>query len=348
MPLIHYLKQRLKRLFSGLGWRNVVGFTLVYLALSWLLLFVAGETDLVNPDNFFYWMLVTGSTVGYGDFSPVTGAGKWITALFIIPIGLSLFALIIGNLATAFADQWRKGLRGLKQVHVENHILIIGWNGPRTVQLLKLILQEQSYKAAPAPVVLCVAEDVENPLPDSIGFVRVTSFNNQEDMARANLDKAKCIILDNERDDVTMTTALFCHTHNPHAHTIAYFHDETLAPLLKSHCPNIECTPSVSVELLSKAAADPGSSVLHHELLSVDAGMTQYSVRYPEAETTRSLSDYFLLFKQKYQATIIGVATTSDAVTLNPNLDFQLNPGCIIYYIAKQRIRHFDWSLEHV
>jgi hypothetical protein len=62
----------------------------------------------------------------------------------------------------------------------------------------------------------------------------------------------------------------------------AYQWRKGISQLLHHHCPNIECTPSVAVELMVKAAMDPGSSALHRQLLSADEGMTQYSVRYAD------------------------------------------------------------------
>lgn len=349
MILFHHLRYFFLQHIVELRWYSALLTAFVYMAISWLLLVACGETDLTHPDTFFYWLLVTASTVGYGDFSPSTTAGKWVVSLFVIPFGLSLFALVVGNVATLFANHWRKGVNGLKQLQVENHILIIGWNGPRTLHLIKLILREQSYLPNPAPVVLCVMADIENPMLDKIEFVKVSSFNNDAEMSRANIDKAKCIILDNEQDDVTMTTALYSYSRNPTAHTIAYFRDESLAPLLQKHCPNVECTPSVAVEMLAKSATDPGSSRLHHQLLDADEGMTQYSVLYPSGEPNKPMKAFFSAFKAHYHATLIGVIPGANGnLIINPDLDFTVTPGSVLYYIADERITNFDWSLCHV
>lgn len=346
MHLVIYLKRLLATQVTSPRWYSVAAALTIYAMASWLLLALCGESALIDGVDFLYWMVVTASTVGYGDLSPTTAAGKWVTALFVIPVGLSLFALVVGRLATYFAQQWRKGVKGLKQLDFDKHILVIGWNGKRTVQLLKLLLREQQHHPQPSKIALCVTSDIENPLPGEIGFVKAASFSDDADMDRAGITHARCIILDNEQDDVTMTTALYCNSRNGAAHTIAYFQDEKLVPLLTRHCPNIECTPSVAVEMMAKAAVDPGSSHLHHQLLDVDAGMTQYSVQYPTGEKTRPVAAFFELFKSKYDATLIGVAhNRHERIRLNPALDTEVEPGSLIYYIADERIAQLDWSL---
>lgn len=253
--------------FSEMRWYFLVLALSFYSSSSWLLLFLAGETQILATHNFFYWLIVTGSTVGYGDMSPTTEAGKWIVALYIIPLGLSIFALIIGRIANWVGEQWKKGAKGMKSLSVSNHILIIGWNEKRTDQLLKLLLKERVDYAAQPDIVLCVRADIENPMPGVIDFVKVQSFNQDEDMDRACVDSAATILIDNPSDDLTMTTALYCSKRNPSAHKVAYFEDESLVALLQQHCPEVECTPSVAVEMLAKSAFDPGSSLLHHDLL---------------------------------------------------------------------------------
>lgn len=348
MQFFSKIKVVLLKHFMSLSWYTLLLALLIYLGSSWLLLNFAGEKDLVAHTDFIYWMLVTASTVGYGDLSPTTVAGKYIVALYVIPFGLSLFALVVGRIASFFSYQWRKGIRGLKTVNCENHILVIGWNESRTLHLLKLLqrdLTSGSGQSVKDNLVLCVKSDIENPMPDDIGFVKVMSFTEDTDMERAAVAKAKSIIIDNQDDDVTMTTALYCSAQNPDAHIIAYFKQDGLDKLLKAHCPNIECMPSVAVEMLAKSAVDPGSSALHHELLDVEKGMTQYAIVY-RGDKPIKVGDIFTKFKQTYQATLIGLAPQGNKsdLALNPDLEQSVQSGDRLYYIADERIMGVDWD----
>ncbi|NRB40379.1 MAG: two pore domain potassium channel family protein [Pseudomonadales bacterium] len=348
--LLHIkFKKLLLKHFSEMRWQGVVLAIVSYIASSWFFLSLSGESAITSSVDFFYWLIVTASTVGYGDLSPVTTAGKYVTVLYIIPLGLGLFALTVGRIAGFMSFQWRKGVTGLKDLNFEEHILIIGWDAKRTPHLIKLLIREQSSLPQAKKIVLCVLEDMLNPMPEDIGFIRARSFNDDECMSRACIEQASCIIVDNPSDDITMTAALYAYSRNTEAHLIAFFKDENLGRLLKKHCPTVEYTPSVSVEMLAKAAMDPGSSILHQQLLNVEEGMTQYSVCYPEDAITAKISSFFAAFKQHHDAILIGISDVDEQnIIINPSFDYIVNPGCKLYYIADERIATFDWEKMHV
>ncbi|MBL4826549.1 MAG: potassium channel protein [Spongiibacteraceae bacterium] len=344
--IFNKLRKVILRHFMALRRHSLLVALLVYIALSWCLLRLSGEHALVGSD-FVYWLVVSTSTVGYGDLSPSTEAGKWVTALVIIPLGLSIFAITVGRLAGFASYHWRKGVRGLGSVNRQNHIVLVGWNGQRTLRLPQLLIKEEEQAGTLRPIVLCVRveREIENPMPEAIQFVKVSSFNDKDEMDRASIATAACIVIDNDSDDATMTAALFCHARNSAAHIIVYFADESLSDLLTIHCPSIECTPSVSVEMLAKATADPGSSALHYQLLSVDQGMTQYSICYPETMPDVRFEILFSQLKKHYEATVIAISSRDVGIVVNPALEVMVLPGETLYYIASDRISVPDWGL---
>jgi voltage-gated potassium channel len=329
------------RHFGQLNGRNLLLAFFGYVILSWATLHLIGEKDLVaSPADFVYYLVVTASTVGYGDMSPVTDQGKWFVSLFVIPFGLGLFAFSVGHITGLMIRYWKSSIRGKRSIKVNNHILILGWNEKRTLHLIKMLQYEEKKRR---PIVLCVRPEIENPLPGDIDFVRVSSFTDSLGMDKAKIESASCVIIDNDEDDITLSAALFCASRNPDAHILAYFKDESLSHLLKQHCPHAECIPSVSVEMLAKAAADPGSSNLHHELLSAHKGMTQYSVTYPHTEPETNVETLFSSFKRNHEATLIAVDNGS-GIELNPPLDLKVSGGSKIFYISDERVPHFEWK----
>lgn len=339
-------RRMMSQYFANLSWFAILILLVFYAISTYVLLYLAGEQDLLAVHDYVYWLVVTGSTVGYGDMSPVTNAGKWIVAVYVIPMGLSIFALVLGRIASWVGQQWQKGVKGLNPLNVSDHILVIGWNGKRTEQLLKLLLIEKSNSIESPDIVLCVRADIDNPMPAEIEFVKVNSFNKDEDMNKACVSSASTILIDNPQDDMTMTTSLYCSQRNKRAHKVAYFDDESLAPLLQQHCPEIECTPSVAVEMLAKSAFDPGSSLLHHDLLDVYEGQAQFSSTIPNTIASVSARALFEKLKVLHNAIFIGVASGENIhkINVNPDLDDSFNAGDKVFYIADKRINNIDWK----
>lgn len=81
---------------------------LIALFISSALMYIA-ENE-AQPEAFssipetMWWSLITLTTVGYGDVSPITGLGKAIGALTAL-MGVCAVALLTGIVATAFANQ---------------------------------------------------------------------------------------------------------------------------------------------------------------------------------------------------------------------------------------------------
>ncbi|MHA2936695.1 potassium channel family protein [Vibrio sp. RC27] len=339
MSLWLAVRQWTVRHLGQLTGKNLVILLVSYISASWGLLYLTGESDLTHSFSvFIYYLVVTASTVGYGDFSPTTDMGKWVTLLFVIPVGLGIFAIVVGQVASVLVESWRKGIKGKRSLKMKDHILVLGWNEKRTLNMLDMLLHEEKNKR---PIVLCTNTEIENPLPGVIEFVSVPSYVDSSEMARSGIAHASVIIIDTPEDDVTLSAALFVSGQNTNAHILAYFNNEELSNLLKTHCPNVECIPSVSVEMLAKSAIDPGSSSLHQELLSTTTGMTQYSVVYPDNGST-TFDILFHAFKKQHDAILIAV-DGGNGLQINPGLSTEVNQGMTLFYISDERIDNVNW-----
>ena len=97
-----------------------IGTVLLIIASS-LMYFVENEAQ---PDGFssipesLWWGVATLTTVGYGDVYPITPLGRLVGALVSV-LGIGMFALPAGILATGFADEIRRTRE--KQTYVCPH-----------------------------------------------------------------------------------------------------------------------------------------------------------------------------------------------------------------------------------
>jgi len=105
--------------------------TILYLIFVFFLLTVMYDTLYMSIEkmdslmSMIYYNIVTASTVGYGDFSPQTVMGKFLTAIY-IPIAISLFAALLSVLGTIIYNNIHRRDNGLKSISKEIDYLIIG------------------------------------------------------------------------------------------------------------------------------------------------------------------------------------------------------------------------------
>lgn len=76
--------------------------------------------------DWLYFYVVVASSVDFGNFSPETGAGKWVAMLYLIPDSISLFAALIGKVTVTLSIFWRLPMQGKGDFsHLSGHTLVI-------------------------------------------------------------------------------------------------------------------------------------------------------------------------------------------------------------------------------
>ena len=338
-----------KRLYarvSSLSWDTVLSMTVIHFAASWGLVALVGDQKIASGEIFWYFYVTTSTTVGYGDYSPETVAGRMVTILWIMPGGIALFTAIITKFVTQISDQWRKRLRGLASYeNLADHIVILGWHGSRTQRMVDHIRGGQGEHER--EIVLCAAQSIDNPMPDEVRFVHGPALNTPDLLRRAAVRRAKYIIALGHDDNETLSAALGAAAVNGDAHIVAYFDQQSFADLLKAHCPHAECNVSLSIEMMVRSAQDPGSSRVQRQLLSTLEGPTQFSLQIPADAKPVAYGALFSELKAKHEATLFGVAgsTLGDDLILNAPSEHRVDPGMIVYFMAAQRIEpvQIDW-----
>ena len=113
-------------------------------------MFGALTISIIEPETFenighsLWWAIVTMTTVGYGDFAPVSIPGR-LLAILIMFTGIILVALVTGTISSIFTTKRIMEGKGLEKISKENHIIICGWN-PNILGLIHGFLNSSSNK----------------------------------------------------------------------------------------------------------------------------------------------------------------------------------------------------------
>ncbi|WP_017443976.1 ion transporter [Gayadomonas joobiniege] len=100
--IVPMLRQRVQTTLAGL----LVLMVLIVAGSAISIFLVESDVEganIKNAEDALWWGLVTVSTVGYGDYYPVTNLGRIISGLLIVS-GVSLFGVISGYIASSFTS----------------------------------------------------------------------------------------------------------------------------------------------------------------------------------------------------------------------------------------------------
>ncbi len=323
-----------------LRWTFLGLIVLLHFVTSWFLLIKTGEHDLTSFGTFYYFYLVTASTVGYGDFSPSTPPGQAVVSLFVIPGGVILFAALIGKMTTVIVDGWRRAMKGQLDFNgrLHNHIVIMGWHRDSTARMIELIFGD--IRRENREIVLVSNHKMENPDPDRLHFVQAESLASEDVWHRAAIKDASRIIIAGISDESTLTTALSLTAAGTNAHIVCHFEQADKAALLKAHAPEVECHISTTTEMLVRSAQDPGSSRVQAQLLNTLTGPTQFSLRVPDYFQGCYFGELISQLKAQNDVLVLGLAESihGNDLVLNPPADHPVKAGHLVYYMSQHRL----------
>ena len=106
MNRVKYYLSLLLRVFNNKRLRTVLSLILFFIVLFGFIFFIT-EPDVKSFSDGLWWALVTITTVGYGDITPLTSIGRLVaSALMFLGLGLiaSLTAVVSVKFIQSFVD----------------------------------------------------------------------------------------------------------------------------------------------------------------------------------------------------------------------------------------------------
>lgn len=361
------LFSKIKHLYRKYDW-----FTLLLVLLSLhvlsaaLLLYFDYETFAQDtwPKTLWkgtWWFFVTATTVGYGDIVPVTVPGQ-IVAIFDMIFGIGLMATIIGAGTDKFIERRKLRVRGLRQLKLKNHIVVLGGGAKKKVdKLIREIRNDHLY--CKTDIVICSDAYDENPFSEDIEFVR-GAIGSEDVMERACVKEAGFIIIYGYTDEETILTTLAVDELNRAAFTSVYIRDRTnirhIERINKArvahrfidgrHYPRIRVITRLNDLMLAREIANPDLSAALLLLMDTTSGSTFYSIQaWPGLDKHISIPRVRQMLRATdAHALLVGLKREEDgSIVMNPAEDVDVCPNDILFVIAQHR-PVVDWvSMIH-
>ena len=325
---------------SNLHWIILIAVLLLLSCASGFYYFESTPENGMTFGDALWWAVVTSTTVGYGDYFPLTTGGRVVSFLLMLS-GIGLMGFIISEVITVMIEGRMKKDMGLLDINCRNHTVIIHWNDKA-----KLIIEEILELHPNERIV--VVDNVER-LEFKSKNVEYVHGDPTSDLTleRACIGNARqAIVLGNQREfnegAVDAISALICNTidkMNPHIYLVAEAHrEENRNHFERANANDVIVSSSVSSRMLVRSTISRHVSYTMKELMTNSFGNEVYEMIVPEhliGQDFREISSYFI---DSLNAILLGYVDTKDSVKINPNRSHIAEEGYKLLYIAYDEI----------
>lgn len=311
-----------------------------YAASGYLYFELPVKPDLAWKDA-LWWAFVTMTTVGYGDYFPVTAGGRYLVGIPVMVFGIGFLGFIISEVAALLIETRSRRLKGMMEIKSKNHVLIININ--RVEEVIRLVKELRS-DATSGGRDICLIDELCEELPVELvhlDLLFVRGNPTQETvLTKANLEKADYAIVlsrdpqDPESDDLNLAVTLVIESINPDIFSIVEIVDSRKARQFEFAGANsIICVSDLTSNLIIQELQDPGIKDVVTELTTNSYGEQLYLV--PVNGEGRFYRDLVLYGLEK-GITFLGIVTDS-GVSLNCTAETKIAPGDRAVAIAGSR-----------
>jgi voltage-gated potassium channel len=307
-----------------------------------LLLFGAVLLTYLEPNMTFLnaiWLsIVTLTTVGYGDITPTTVAGK-VVGVFIMVFGIGTLGMFTARIASIFVENKLREDRGMNSFDFKNHIIICTWN-PGLIEIVNELRADP--RCGNTPIVL-IAETENKPIDDdNLYFLKGPI--NEENLKRANLAHAHTVIILGDeslgqglQDAKSVLATLTVESINPDVYTIVELvNEENIRHCQRAQADEIIVASEFNYKLMSRAALDHGISKVVSDLLSSRYGDEIHKVPVPPELSGKQFLEIFTEMKKNQNSIALAVQKINyEEIYANPPNDHIVNAGDFLFVIKK-------------
>lgn len=270
------LPARARTPLRELSRRGLMALVLLALVVAVVWLDRGSYTDtsdgIVGLVDAIYYATVTLTTTGYGDITPVTPHARIVNAIIITPLRILFLVLLVGTTLEVLANEGRRILLDTRwRKRMRNHIVVIGYGTKGRSAVNTLRRNDQNLQRV--VVIDSRAAAINDANLD--GLAAIEGDGTRRDiLQRAEISRAREVIITMQRDDSAILTTLTVRRLNPSAHVVVACREHDTVSLLRQSGADAVVTSSDAVgRLLGLSAVSPNLGMVIEDILSSGEGL---------------------------------------------------------------------------
>jgi voltage-gated potassium channel len=261
----------------ALAIRLMLALTLVLATVAIIYADREGYRD-VNSDGLtlldcFYYAVVSLSTTGYGDITPMTPNARLVNVLLITPARVLFLIILVGTTLEVLTDQYRKGLLVSRWRHkLKDHIIICGYGTKGRAAVSALL--ETGYDKSRIVVVENRDEAVRQATANGLVVIEGNATRSAV-LNEADVKNCKSVIIATDSDEASVLITLTVRQLTAgQVRILAAVREQENAALLKqSGAHHVIVSSSTAGRLLGLTTTAPPLIDVVEDLLTPGQGM---------------------------------------------------------------------------
>jgi voltage-gated potassium channel len=298
---------------------GVVTMFLICTVAYTLLFHLIENRDIITS---LYWTVITMATIGYGDITPTTTAGKLLAMAMAIS-GIAIYTAFASVIVDHITEKNIRRLQGLDSVKINGHIIIVGWN-EATMEALKELKHNVDCEAvviSPHPIEhKCVVGDP----------------TDKETLIKASINKARCMLISTGDDSKTILTILLAKKLNPNINIVAEAVKMESAELIRfAGADRVILSKGFAGRLLASAIFEESVVRFFEDVTTSAEGDDVFEI--PAKEVAgKSVLQAMIELKEKYNYLLVGLVSNGE-ILINPSSDRVIKAEDRILVIGRRR-----------
>lgn len=343
LQFLYYLRiNKFVRMFR-MPWIRI-GTILILLVFATPLILQQFEAPDSSYGRYFdgvYFTIVTMSTVGYGDISTKSDAGKLIV-MFLIICGCAMYAVIIGEGASLV---WRRGeakLKGTIQHKLKNHIVIMEESSLNVArEIFEEILADEHRDPKQ---LLYVSTHESNPFHDQgIHYTKGEQIYDVDVLKRSCIEHADKVIIKGNEDSDTFFAAEAVVALNPDIEVSVWVIDKGNISRFNRLKGNVDVIHPLTAQMLCQNMQDKIYSPVQ-SLFTNKRGQEIYMISLPKNGKIWDVEKLQPLLRKQHQILLWAVQRDGDPEPIVNPIDIKLPGGTRLWVMAEHRPTDIDWQ----
>ena len=259
----------------------------------------------------FWYMIVTITSVGYGDIVPVSALGRAIGYVFLFT-SLIVLGILISSMSSNISimiEENKLGFRGTKFTH---HIVCIGWS-----EFNQMVVDEVLQASRKVAIITNRKDDVEL-IYDLYNrkdvFVLYADYNNLDSISKTNPNEASEVFLGFKNDTEALIYSINFINKYPNPNMVVAIENHKLRDtFIAAGVKYIVARNEIASKLVASYVFEPDVADLNIDLLGSaihddDFDNQQYIVTETNPFLNKNYDDVFVKLKLKYNIVLLGIS----------------------------------------